>query len=316
VGNSVTAKLNFLGPIISTNRIDEWKQLLINAFGMDEACRQSLTSAQVEQLWGLVGHSAVTSVFQTANTPYGIRLLQLDPASSETIRKPESGYDCNALKVIDFFTADFEGARQRLESAGYRLKEDIAEYDTENGHIIEAHLWGPDNVVCALVAGPEDFLAEFVTVTDRLVSEVHSVSAPVSDQPAVVRFYESLGLDEVHRYEITDESFQHLVGASEPLHIRAINMGVRREAPYFGLIHYGLPSDSYASLAGRACLPNRGLVGATLRVPDVSAAVENCQCAGATVLAGTGSFQLAPYGNVASAAVRAPHGVIHHLLAY
>lgn len=281
---------------------------------MEQVARQDLSTAAVEALWGLASHRAETVWFETPGTPYGVRVVQLEPASAITIRDPKSGYDCDALKVIDFFTADFNRARENLERAGFKLKDEIAEYDTASGHIVEGHLWGPDGVVCALVAGPKDFLGEFVTITDRIVSEVHSVSAPVENQAAVVAFYASLGLNEVHRYEVTDESFQHLVGAKDPLHIRAINVGSVRHEPYLGIIHYGLPPGTYQSLAERAQLPHRGLVGATVQVADVRAATTDCQQAGATLLAPPAASELTPFGRVTSAAVRAPHGVLHQLI--
>ncbi len=304
----------FLGPIVSTHQLTVWERLLAEGFDMAEVARQDLAVSDVAALWGLEGHSAETVLFETPGTPYGIRLVALDPPSAESIRDPGSGYDCDALKVIDFFTADFQAARARLEDIGFRLKDEIAEYDTDSGHITEGHLWGPDDVVCALVAGPPGFLAEFVTVADRVVSEVHSVSAPVEDQAAVVGFYESLGLTEVHRYEVTDESFQHLVGANDPLHIRAINMGSVRHQPYLGVIHYGLPTGSYQSLADRNRWPHRGLAGATVRVTDMAATLHACQQAGGTLLARQNKVELAPYGSVTAAAVRAPHGVLHHLI--
>ncbi len=307
--------MDFLGPIVSTGELHTWQRLLTQAFGMEQAARQRLNRAEMAALWGVQGvDQAHVGYFQTPGTRYGIWVVQFDPPSPCTIRDPASGYDCDALKVIDFFTADFSGARARLERAGFTLKNEIAEYDTANGRVLEAHLWGPDDVVCALVAGSREFVAKFVTVSDRLVSEVHSVSAPVRDQPAVVRFYESLGFREVHRYEITDTSFQHLVGAHDPLHIRAINMGVTRQRPYLGIIHYGLPEGTYQSLAEHARLPRRGLAGVIVRVPHVAEAVLRCRDAGARVLAPVAEIGLEPLGSVIAASVRAPHGVLHTLI--
>ncbi len=307
-------KSQFIGPIVCTNQAATWERLLTEGFDMRVSARQGLPAEMVATLWGLEGHQAETVVFETPGTPYGVRLITLHPGSPDSIRDPQSGYDCDALKVIDFFTADFEVARRRLEDLGFSLKDEIAEYDTANGRVTEGHLWGPDDAVCALVAGPQDFLAEFVTVTDRVVSEVHSVSAPVQDQDAVVQFYEGLGFAEVHRYEVTDESFQHLVGAKDPLHIRAINMGSARHQPYFGVIHYGLPPGSYRSLAERGQLPRRGLAGATVQVGDVAVVCAACQTAGGVLLAEPAEVELLPYGRTLTAAVRAPHGVLHHLI--
>lgn len=305
----------FLGPIISTSNLDEWRRLLPAVFGMEIAAEQTLTADEVASLWQVSGQRADSLVFETAGTPYGIRVIQLSPGGGAPIRNPDSGYDCNALKVIDFFTADFAAARDRLEAAGFRLKDEVAEYDTEGGKVVEAHLWGPDSVVCALVGGSAAFVDSYVTVTDRLVSEVHSVSCPVDDQPAVVEFYRRvLGLEEVHRYEITDTSFQHLVGAKDPLHIRAINVGTKKTEPYFGIIHYGLPEGSYRSLQPQARLPNRGLVGATLSTEDIGDVVARARAAGAPIIAPMTRVNLAPYGEVDSFTLSAPHGVMHQVL--
>ena len=311
----MTRQARFIGPIISTNDLDRWRTLLINAFQLREVAFERLGPEPIAELWGLRDHSAETAVFETPGTPFGIRVVEFSPLSDISIRDPASGYDCNALKVIDFFAPDFDAARAQLEDCGFKLKDDIAEYDIESGRVIEGHLWGPDNVVCALVSGPGAFLNGFVTVKDALVSEVHSVSCPVDDPQGVIDFYrEVLGLEEVYRYEVTDESFQHLVGAKTRLHIRAVNMGLRREEPYFGIIHYGLPPDAYRSLKDRAVLPHRGMVGATLWVSDIAAVEKTCRERGAPIVAPRAQLDIAPYGSAQSMAIRSPHGVLHHLL--
>ena len=305
----------FVGPIITTNALDVWSKLLTEGFQLQQVSRETLSSSDVEALWGLSDHSGETAMFETPGTPFGIRVIELDPSSELTIRHPASGYDCDALKVIDFFTEDFERARAHLNSLGFSLKDEIAEYDNPAGRITEGHLWGPDEVVCALVSGPKGFIKDYVCVADRLVSEVHSVSCPVEEPERVTHFYQSiLELKEVHRYEVTDESFQHLVGASEPLHIRAVNVGVRKEEPYFGVIHYGLPEGSYQSLKERAVMPNRGMVGATVWIDDMDTLTERCAAGGVPVIAPVIERELAPYGPVESCAIRAPHGVLHHVI--
>jgi catechol 2,3-dioxygenase-like lactoylglutathione lyase family enzyme len=288
---------------------------MLDAFQLIEVAAETLTADRIEALWGLTGHSGETAVFETPGTPFGVRVVQLTPSANTTIRDPASGYDSNALKVIDFFTSDFDRAVRRLERHGFKLKEDIAEYEIESGSVLEGHLWGPDNVVCALVSGPGTFLSSFVTVKDAVVSEVHSVSCPVDDPDAVIAFYRNvLGLEEVYRYEVTDESFQHLVGAKTRLHIRAVNMGLRREEPYFGIIHYGLPTDSYRSLKDNAKLPNRGMVGAILWVEDIAAVHRVCAEQRVPIRAPLTELEVAPYGRVKSMSIESPHGVLHQLL--
>lgn len=307
-------KPQFLSPIISTHDIDGWRRLLEQVFDLHEVARQTLSADAVESLWGLAGHSAETVLFETPGTPYGIRLIHCDPASSVEIRSQVSGYDCNALKVIDFYAPDFDKAVARLAAAGFALKDEQADYELLGHRITEAHLWGPDSAVCALLGGPLEFFADFVSVTDRTVSEVMSVSAPVKNPEAVSRFYSTLGFDKVYEYEITDESFQHLVGAESKLHIRAINMGPAKNLPYFGIIHYGLPDGTQKDLASVAQLPNRGLVAATVGVRDLGTIERRCRDQGIEVVAPAQPCRLLPYDTVSSMAVRAPHGVVHQLI--
>ncbi len=305
----------FTGPIISTDNLAAWDRLLTQGFSMNLIGRESLDSKMVAALWGLEHHSAETVVYQTDGLADEVRLVNFDPGSPATIRDPGSGYDTNALKVIDFYTADFDAAVERLAGAGFYLKDDIAKYDLPNAAgIVEGHLWGPDDVVCALIAGPVGFLGEFVTRTNALHSEIMSVSAPVDEPDEVAQFYYDIGLSEVYRYEIDDVSFQHLVGADSRLHIRATNFGTRREDPYLGIIHYGLPAGTASSLAEAGAMPNRGLSGATIRAVDVPAIAAVCEKRDDDIVAGVCNVNLEPWGNCVSFAVRAPHGVLHHFV--
>lgn len=305
----------FAGPIISTVDLDVWEHLLTNGFSMQRVASQHLDSKEVERLWGFGGHSADTAIYQTDGLSDQIRVVKFSPGVQTTIRTPASGYDCNALKVIDYYTADFGAAVKRLDAAGFKLKDDIAHYDLPNAKgITEGHLWGPDDVVCALIAGPVGFLGEFVTRTNALHSEVMSVSAPVESPEVVAEFYRDIGLFEVYRYEINDASFQELVGANKKLHIRAVNFGTRREDPYLGIIHYGLPKRTYKSLAAESVMPNRGLAGATILAADLPAIAEVCARRGDEIVAEMGPVTLAPWGRCLSFSVRAPHSVLHHFV--
>ncbi len=301
------------GPIISTSDLDAWEALLTEVFGMQADQRQALDQAAVQALWGVQGRRATTQLLITPQTGSGIRLLAFEPASSIVIRNQATGFDADALKVIDFYAPDFKRAAQVLADAGFALKDEVAEYDLAEGHFIEGHLWGPDQVVCALVSGPRHFFARFATITDRVVSEVQSVSCPVTDPASVIAFYaEVIGLNACYEYQITDKSFQHLVGAAQPLSIKAVNIGRSTVEPYLGIIHYGLPKGSFTSLAERAVLPNRGLAGVTLMVDDVAPIVH--RALPRQILAGPALARLEPWGKITSALVRAPHGVLHHLV--
>jgi catechol 2,3-dioxygenase-like lactoylglutathione lyase family enzyme len=303
------------GPIISCADLGVTRHMFEQVFNLKPVAEQALSRDEVQALWGLKGHAAHTMVLDTAGTPFGVRLVQFDPVSPIVIRDPARGFDADALKVIDFYAPDFNAAEAHLKKQGFRLKHDRAEYDLPEGHMIEGHLWGPDEVVCALVSGPKDFFRDFVTVNDRTVSEVQSISSPVSDPDAVLRFYkEVLDLGIVYDYFIDAESFSKLVGTPFKLQLKARNVGVKRSEPYFGIIHYGLPTDAYRSLRERAVFPNRGIAGATVMVTGVQDIAKKAAAFGAEVLAPPARVTLAPHGAVTSLTLRAPHGVIHHLV--
>jgi catechol 2,3-dioxygenase-like lactoylglutathione lyase family enzyme len=303
------------GPIVSCASIAAQRALFEGVFGLKPAAQQTLARAQVKALWGLDGHGATTMMLETPGTHFGVRLVQFDPVSPTIIRNPASGFDCDALKVIDFYAPDFDAAHAHLRSKGFKLKDDISAYDLPSGKFVEGHLWGPDEVVTALISGPKDFFKGFATITDELFSEPQSISSPVDDQPKVVAFYEKvLGLSVVHEYAIDDPSFSKLVGTPHKLQLRAKNIGLKRTEPYFGIIHYGLPKDAYSSLKDRAVFPHRGLAGATVFVDHIADHGREAKAFGVEILAPVTTVSLSPYGTVQSLTIRGPHGVIHHLI--
>lgn len=304
-----------IGPLICTNDGETWARLLIRVFGLHARSQQALSPRQIEQLWGVPGREGELRYYETPGTDAGVFTLQLAGAAEQpTIRDPGSGYDADALKVIDFYTPDFEVAEQRLGDAGFALKGEIADYELPAGPIREGHLWGPDGVVCALIGGAKAFLEGFVSVTDAPFSEVMSVSAPVSDQVAVLEFYQVLGLKELYRYGVDSESFQRLVGSDEPIRIAAVNMGSENRAPYVGTIDYALPPGYSRSLAGSAALPRRGLAGLVLATDDLDITLAAVRDAGLVIRAEGSGASLGVLFEGRSACVLGPHGVSHLLL--
>lgn len=303
------------GPIISCGDLAAQQSLFENVYRLATVATETLSEAHVEALWGLKNTSAETAVLETPGTRFGIRLIQFDPLSDIIIRDKSSGYNADALKVIDFYAPDFYAAKAHLESEGYKLKDEVAEYDLGDKHFTEGHVWGPDAVVTALVSGPKDFFRNFATTTEKLFSEVQSVSSPVSDLDAVLAFYDDvLGLQVIYEYGIDHDSFADLVGTRHKLNLRARNIGLKRTEPYFGIIHYGLPETAYESLRDRAVMPNRGLVGMTVLVDDATEVAHNAAAHGAEVTSPLTKTSLAPHGDIWSLTVRGPHGVVHHVI--
>jgi catechol 2,3-dioxygenase-like lactoylglutathione lyase family enzyme len=304
-----------IGPLICTDDGETWARLLTHVFGLCARGQQALSALQIEQLWGVADNEGELRYYETPGTDAGIFTLQLARAATQpTIRDPGSGYDADALKVIDFYTPDFDVAEQRLSDAGFALKGEIADYELPAGRIREGHLWGPDGVVCALIGGAKDFLEGFVSVTDAPFSEVMSVSAPVSDQAAVLEFYRVLGLKELYRYGVDSESFQRLVGSDEPIKISAVNMGSENSAPYVGTIDYALPPGYSRSLAGAAGLPRRGLAGLVLATDDLDHSMAAVRDAGLVIPAEGSGASPGVMVEGRSACVLGPHGVSHWLI--
>lgn len=310
---SVRSDLNarVYGPLISTGDLEAHRRLFCDVFGMEEAGRSTLDGMAAEALFGVEVERVDLVALQTPGTPSGAVLCRFDPVSEETVRTYATRVDRDALKVIDFYAPDYEGAIAHARELGYEVVEAEAEYDLPEGRFREAHLWGPDNVVTAFLGGPAGFFQDFAQITDRPVSEVQSISAPLSDAEPVVRFYaEVFGWDVVYEYAIHDPSFADLLGIDAPLRLRSRNVGPSTREPYFGLIDYGLPADVGGSLRGRPAPPRRGLLGAVVLVDDLD--VVSARAADAVV--GTASLDLAPFTHARAALLRPPHQVPHLLV--
>ncbi|MET0238685.1 MAG: hypothetical protein ABW184_02205 [Sphingobium sp.] len=289
------------GPIISSSDLDA-HLALFEAFGMREAGRLDRTEAETAAIWGTEGQASSEIVLETPGTAFGLRLVRFDPGLDVQIRDPSRGSDAEALKVIDFYAPDLGAAMASIEAKGFRFKGDIADYETPEGRFQEAHLWGPDGVVCALISGDRPLFEKLATVRDRLVSEPQSISGPVQDPDVTLAFLKHvLRLDVIHRYGVDDDSFDALVGTSAHLKLRAWNVGVDTAEPYFGIIHYGLPAGTQTSLIDVARPPARGLLGVTVRVDDVAVVAQ--RAGGATV-----DMELPGFGPVRSATFQGPNG--------
>lgn len=293
--------LSIHGPIVSSSDLDAHIALFA-AFGLVEVGRSDRSIAETAAIWGTEGHASTEVTLRTPDTAFGVRLVRFDPGNPSQIRDPARGSDGDALKVIDFYAPDLAAAMRAIEGGGFAFKPETANYETPEGRYQEAHLWGPDGVVCALISGEPHLFGDLATIRDRLVSEPQSISGPVRDARGTLDFLERvLGLRVIHRYGLEDASFDAMVGTTDTLRLRAWNVGVRKSEPYFGIIDYGMPPGAQASLHAMARPPHRGLLGATLFVRDAAAVA---RAAGvATVQADVPGF-----GACGLATVRGPNG--------
>jgi catechol 2,3-dioxygenase-like lactoylglutathione lyase family enzyme len=314
--NPVTGRvLGIDGPVISTADLRRQCELFESVIGMQRLAEDTLDRDGVAALFGPVAERATLRQLVTPGSPLGVWLVQFEPVSDVVIREGGVGVACNALKMIDFFTADRIGAIARLREHGFEIVAEGAHIDLPDGsRFLEAHAKGPDGVMIAAIEPLNVPAGDFVTLTGRMFSEVQSSSGPVSDFEPVRAFYEEvLGVPMGLRYEFHSESFSRMVGVDQTLHIRANNYGRVVEDVMLGIIHYGLPPGTYADLRERARPPNRGIVGVRLRVEGLGAILQRCEQAGVERVRDPATIRLHS-GTMRIAAVRAPHGVWHWLI--
>jgi len=309
----VSSVLSVEGLVIGVSDLDAHRRLFHRGFGLEVLADTALSVDEVEALYGLRGHSGRLVQLATAGTDIGVQLVVLDPGSERVIRGAARGIDVEALKVIDFMTQDFDGAVRRLEEAGFPLASEPARYEVAGvGRFTEGHVDGPDGVKCAILQQHDPGWKRFATVTDRLFSEIIGFSSPIVDPEPVHSFFEVMGLAEVFRYDFESETFSAMIGLDRPTHVVGVNYGLSPKEPMIGTIHYGLPEDSYRSLAEHAWLPHRGLAGVRLRVETTADLAEACRNAGYEIVSGPSSVRLGPWGDLRVLNVRGPHGIVHH----
>lgn len=306
------------GPIISTDNLQAQTALYADCFGLHASSATGLSEDATADLCGTSDVRLKTRWLCAEGTSFGVRLWSFDPPAQETVRDPARGTDRDAPKVVDFYAPDFSGALDHLSRQGRQIKSDVAEYTIEAGKMQEAHLWGPDHVVSAVISGPASFFKDFATVRNRIFSEPQSISTPVTDIDQAICFYADVfGYDPVFEYEFEHRSFDDLVGASTPINLRAVNVGTSTREPYLGLIDYGADQPDSRSLKGRSRPPARGLVGVELTTENLDKTIERAVAFGdAAVLGQPVSINYTPFGEAASVLIEAPHGVLHHVVEY
>ncbi len=304
------------GPLIVTDNIPRQRELFEGVFGLTLGADQELDAMSAEALFGVTNRPARTVLLETKGTSIGVRLVEFRPSSPIATREGARPIDADALKVIDFMVSDFDKAVAALAAGGFKLAGPPAKYSVPpDGRFTEGHIEGPDGITCALLKMHETPPSKYLTVTDRLFSEILGISAPVSDREAAMGFYKDfLKLEMVLSYEIASESFQKLLGSKEKTLLRGANFGLSSRAPMIGVIHYGLPSSAFISLRDKAVLPNRGVQAIRLSVRSADAVARAATAAGLEILAPVAEAVLFPQGRVKSILLRAPNGVAHQFV--
>lgn len=301
------------GPILSSSDIDFHCQMFNEVFGMQRGVTESLTPSETKRLLGVTKHSVWTTVMTTPETDFGIRILQFDPVPKAAIRQRSKGMMPGAAKVIDFFTTDLRQALKGAREFGLDVSDDIAEYDSPEGRVREAHAWVLDEVVCAFIEGSDGMFTRFTAGLDRLISEPQSISGPTHRLDESVRFFNDVfELDVIYRYEVNDSNFGDMIGSDVPVNIKARNIGSKLTEPYIGLIDYGIETTD-ADVIPPVALPARGLLGVTVISDDLEAIAR--RAADPSVVAGAvHGAALEPWGRCSTLLLRAPNGMLLHVV--
>jgi catechol 2,3-dioxygenase-like lactoylglutathione lyase family enzyme len=302
------------GPVISTSDFSRQRALFEGVLGLVPTAEATLDATTTAALFGVPGRTARVQRLVTPGTSIGVMLVRFEPLEQTVIRPGGVGIQTDALKVVDFFTTDLDRAVARLTSFGFDLVGPPALLELPTGETFhEAHVRAPDGVIVAFIHPLKARIADYVTITDRLFSEVQSCSGPVSDLEPAQAFYEDvLGLACGLRYEFESESFGRMVGTGRATRVRARNFGRVVEDVMLGLIHYGLPPGFAPSLRAVCRAPNRGLIGVQLTVQGLDVLVDRCRSAGFEVVVAPAELTL-PWGRTRTALVLGPHGVAHLL---
>ena len=308
--------LSIDGPIISTGELDRQLVLFEQVLGLARTADVRLDLNATESWLGLTDHAARVISLATPGSAIGVQLVQFSPQSELVIRVGGVGIASDALKMIDFFTNDRRAAAAAFRQYGFEPVSDGAPVDLPDGRrFTETHVKGPDGLMVAAIY-PENVPArDYVSVTERLFSEVQSSSGPVSDFEPVRQFYvETLGLPLGLKYEFESPAFSSMIGAGETTVIRANNYGRIVEDVMLGIIHYGLPRSAYESLRDRARPPHRGVIGVRLTVTGIEALVARCAAAGYEIAVPLAVTTAGKLQTARTAVVRGPHGVWHFLV--
>ena len=297
------------GPIVSSSDLHFHQQMFEQVFLLETISRQSLAKPAVKRIWGANDHDAEVAVLQTPGCAYGVQVVAFSPVSDATIRHRTRGLMPGAAKVIDFFVSDLEQTLARARQFGLEINDDIAQYDSPEGTVREAHAWVLDEIVCALILPPAAMQEKFSCGLGRAVSEVQSISGPTSELEASAEFFERVfGFPVIYEYQVNDSNFGAMIGSKEPVNICAKNLGWNLRTPYIGMIDYGLAKPEGEAIAP-VTAPQRGLLGVSIITDDLTRVLD--QVAGEDLLAGPSFGDLnEPWGGAPCALVRAPNGML------
>ncbi len=301
--------MNYLyGPLISSSDGDFHQRMFEQVFELETVSQAAMDSDSVSRVFGLTHCSATFTALVTPATRYGVCVVEFDPGANETIRHRSRGLVPGAAKVIDFFVRDLEQALARARDFGLQINDEIATYQSPEGTVREAHAWVLDEVVCAMIDPPPAMMEKFSCDLQRAVSEPQSISGPTTELEASADFFHRLfGFEVIYRYEVNDSNFGEMIGSTEPVNIKAKNVGWNLRAPYIGMIDYGLAKPGDETIKP-VLPPIRGLLGVIVITDEMAAVVSRAPDDAVLVPLSRGGLP-GPWETAQSLLLRAPNGM-------
>ncbi|KAA1420419.1 hypothetical protein FE697_015750 [Mumia zhuanghuii] len=297
------------GPLVSTGDLSEQRRLFA-ALGMEVRGETVLQPGDAEALLGAGAGETMLLALQTPGVVAGAVVCRYAEPSDQTVRDLAAPLDRDAFKVVDFHAPDLVAAAADAAAAGFDVSTPDGEYDMAGTGLREAHIRGADGLTVALLGGAPGALDPYVSVTDRAVSEVLGITAPVTDVEAAESFYADVfGWKVVHEYAVDGASVENLVGAGTRVRMAGRCIGTAADEPYVGLVTYEVEAGGAvgSSRLGRTVPPYRGLLGGVVVTDDL----DGVRARAATAAGDAVALTLAPFGAARAAVVRPPSGIPH-----
>lgn len=244
-----------------------------------------------------------------------LRLVRFDGVEQELIRPSQRTWDTGGIFDLDMFSRDVRGLyRDLVRRHGWTAFGEPVDYVIGEFDVAQVVARGPDGLNLAVIQPHKEPLFE-LPAFDRL-SRVFNSTQLVADLDRALEFYGNvLGW--------TPLMVEDVQGVVEPgADVLGLPMPAARDAlRRVAIVHPQGRNDGsvelieIAGLHGRDCAeqavaPNVGLLALRLTVPSVADYAAGITARGGTLYTAPTRLEIAPFGEVACFAVRAPDGAI------
>ena len=266
-----------------------------NVFGYTCGDVMSLSGSSLEQLWQMApGMKARCAVLGPRGATTGLlRLVSFDASGERIWRHYERRQDYGHY-ALNIRVANIKAVLGRIEAHGGQLRSGPTQWNpSPQLPAWDSLSYDPDGVlldVFQIDATADSPLADF----DQDCSEIQTVAIHVSDAARSAKFYAALGY--VQLYDKLVEGLEEFFGLPAGTALHNINLYMPGQ-PACGRVelaqYVGFPGRQQRE---RAVPPNLGILSASLRAADLTAATEQLRSLGAESVSEAGAVDLPPYG--------------------